>query len=50
MVEGEGVAATSRLPPETALGESALAALLGEVQVDAVETLARRSHAVSYCD
>lgn len=40
MIEGKGVAAARRLPTEASFGESALAALLGEVKVDAVETLA----------
>lgn len=40
VIEGEGVAAARRLPTEASFGKSALAALLGEVQVDVVETLA----------
>jgi hypothetical protein len=50
VVECEGIAAARRLPAEAVLGESALAALLGEVEVDVVEALAlvawvsRRSH------
>lgn len=43
MVEGEGIAATGRLPSEASLGESALAALLGEVKVDVVEALAEEA-------
>lgn len=39
VVEGEGVAAAGGLPAESRLGEPALAALLGEVQVDVVEAL-----------
>jgi hypothetical protein len=40
MVEGEGLAAADRLPSETGFGESALATLLGKIQVDVVEALA----------
>jgi hypothetical protein len=40
VIEGEGIAAANRLPSETGLGKSALAALLGEIQVDVIETLA----------
>lgn len=39
VIEGEGVTAARGLPAETGLCESALAALLGEVKVDAIETL-----------
>lgn len=39
VIEGEGVTAARGLPSETGLCESALAALLGEVKVDAVEAL-----------
>lgn len=39
MIEGEGVTAAHGFPSEAGLCESALAALLGEVKVDAVETL-----------
>lgn len=39
MIEGEGVTAARGLPSEPGLCESTLAALLGEVKVDAVETL-----------
>jgi hypothetical protein len=47
VVEGEGVAAADRLPSKASLGESALAALLGEVKVDIVETLAGAARVVS---
>ena len=40
VVEGEGVAAARGLPAEAVLGESALPALLGEVEIDVVEALA----------
>jgi hypothetical protein len=39
VIEGEGVTAAGGFPSEAGLCESALAALLGEVKVDAVETL-----------
>lgn len=39
VIEGEGVTAARGLPSEPGLCESTLAALLGEVKVDAVETL-----------
>jgi hypothetical protein len=38
VVEGEGVAAARRLPPEPRLCESALSCLFREVEIDAVET------------
>jgi hypothetical protein len=40
VVEGERVAATRRLPAESGLCKSTLAALLGEVEVDVIEALA----------
>jgi hypothetical protein len=46
LVEGEGIAAARRLPAETILGKSALAGLLGEVQVDVVEALSGKR---TYC-
>jgi hypothetical protein len=39
VIEGEGVTAADGFPSKAGLCESALAALLGEVKVDAVETL-----------
>lgn len=42
VIEGEGIAATYRLPAKSCLGEATLAALFGEVEVDVVEALAGR--------
>ena len=39
-VESERVAATGRFPAQAVVRESALSALLGQIQVDIVETLA----------
>lgn len=39
-VECEGIAAGRGLPTEAVFGKSALAALLGEIEVDAIEALA----------
>jgi hypothetical protein len=54
VVEGKGVAAASGLPAEAVLGESAFAALLGEVEIDVVKALAVREFAhrsaMTICD
>lgn len=43
VIEGEGVAAACRFPAEASLGEPALAALLGEIEVDAIKALAAQN-------
>ena len=41
-VQGEGIAATRRLPAQTGVGETAFARAIGEVEVDVVEALPLR--------
>lgn len=40
-VEGVGIAATSRFPAQATFREPGLSALLGQIQVDIVETLSK---------
>jgi hypothetical protein len=47
LVQGNGIATARRLPTEAILGEAALSALFGEVQVDVVEALAIGKKGVS---